>query len=159
MTDGRISVALAKARCAVTGNEFMELEPTFVTIAPQPNSGSSVAPIDTRSGNRSNGAHLTCRKWRMSSTLDQIRDQQRDTWDRFSAGWKKWDELVLSWLAPFGEAMIRAIHLLTFVIEVAGVGSSSWALFLRCGFGASDWNKAYEGFRADLGRGMPSRRA
>jgi SAM-dependent methyltransferase len=63
MTDGRISVALAKARCTVTGNEFMELEPTFVTIAPQPNSGSSVAPIDTRSGNRSNGAHLGLRNF------------------------------------------------------------------------------------------------
>jgi ubiquinone/menaquinone biosynthesis C-methylase UbiE len=42
----------------------------------------------------------------MSSNLDLIRDQQRETWDRFSAGWKKWDELVLGWLAPFGEAMI-----------------------------------------------------
>lgn len=44
---------------------------------------------------------------RMPSHLDQIRDQQRDTWDRFSAGWKKWDGVVHSWLAPFGEAMIR----------------------------------------------------
>jgi len=43
----------------------------------------------------------------MPSHLDQIRDQQRDTWDRFSAGWKKWDGMVFSWLAPFGEAMIR----------------------------------------------------
>jgi hypothetical protein len=43
------------------------------------------------------------------------------------------------------DALDPAIHLLTFVIEVAGVGSSSWALFLRRGFGASDWNKAYEG--------------
>ncbi len=42
-----------------------------------------------------------------SSNLDQIRDQQRDTWDRFSAGWKKWDAMVLGWLAPYGEAMIR----------------------------------------------------
>ena len=47
----------------------------------------------------------------MSSNLDQIRDQQRETWDRFSAGWKKWDELVLRWLAPFGEAMIRRANL------------------------------------------------
>src|SRR3989338_536121 len=44
---------------------------------------------------------------RMSSNLDQIRDQQRETWDLFSAGWKKWDAMVLGWLAPFGEAMIR----------------------------------------------------
>jgi ubiquinone/menaquinone biosynthesis C-methylase UbiE len=48
---------------------------------------------------------------RMSSHLDQIREQQRDTWDRFSAGWKKWDEMVLSWLAPFGQAMIRQARL------------------------------------------------
>ncbi len=48
---------------------------------------------------------------RLSSHLDQIRDQQRDTWDRFSTGWKKWDEMVLSWLAPFGEAMIRQARL------------------------------------------------
>jgi ubiquinone/menaquinone biosynthesis C-methylase UbiE len=47
----------------------------------------------------------------MSSHLEQIRDQQRDTWDRFSAGWKKWDGMVLSWLAPFGEAMIRQARL------------------------------------------------
>lgn len=43
----------------------------------------------------------------MSGNLDQIREQQRETWDRFSAGWQKWDELVLSWLAPFGDTMIR----------------------------------------------------
>ena len=50
-------------------------------------------------------------KTRMSSNLDQIRDQQRETWDRFSAGWKKWDAMVLDWLAPFGEAMIRHANL------------------------------------------------
>lgn len=43
----------------------------------------------------------------MSSNLDQIRDQQRETWDRFSTGWKKWDEMVQRWLAPFGAAMLR----------------------------------------------------
>lgn len=48
---------------------------------------------------------------RMSSNLDQIRDQQRETWDRFSAGWKKWDAMVLGWLAPFGDAMIRHARL------------------------------------------------
>lgn len=43
----------------------------------------------------------------MSTNLDQIRDQQRETWDRFSSGWKKWDEMVQRWLAPFGAAMLR----------------------------------------------------
>ncbi len=47
----------------------------------------------------------------MSGNLDQIRDQHRDTWDRFSAGWKKWDEKVVTWLAPFGDAMIRHARL------------------------------------------------
>ena len=39
----------------------------------------------------------------MSSNLDLIRDQQRDTWDQFSAGWKKWDGMVLDWLAPLAK--------------------------------------------------------
>ena len=47
----------------------------------------------------------------MSSNLDQIRDQQRDTWGRFSAGWKSWDDLVMGCLAPFGNTMIRHAHL------------------------------------------------
>jgi ubiquinone/menaquinone biosynthesis C-methylase UbiE len=43
----------------------------------------------------------------MSANLDDIRNQQRETWDKFSAGWKKWDGLVMGWLAPFGETMLR----------------------------------------------------
>jgi hypothetical protein len=31
---------------------------------------------------------------RVSPNLDQIRDQQRETWDRFSAGWKKCDMII-----------------------------------------------------------------
>jgi uncharacterized membrane protein len=38
-------------------------------------------------------------------------------------------------------------------IIVGGVLIAS-ALFLRRGVGSSDWEKAYEGFRADLGRGI-----
>jgi ubiquinone/menaquinone biosynthesis C-methylase UbiE len=47
----------------------------------------------------------------MPANLDTIRDQQRETWDRFSAGWKKWDDMVLGWLAPFGDALIRQANL------------------------------------------------
>ena len=50
-------------------------------------------------------------KPRMPSNLDQIRDQQRETWDQFSVGWKKWDAMILGWIAPFGEAMIRHVNL------------------------------------------------
>ena len=48
---------------------------------------------------------------RTTPSLDQIRDQQRETWDKFSAGWKKWDAMVIGWIAPFGEAMIRHANL------------------------------------------------
>ncbi|AHF82284.1 type 11 methyltransferase [Rhizobium leguminosarum bv. trifolii WSM1689] len=47
----------------------------------------------------------------MSANLDDIRNQQRETWDKFSAGWKKWDSLVLGWLAPFGDTMLRHANL------------------------------------------------
>jgi ubiquinone/menaquinone biosynthesis C-methylase UbiE len=47
----------------------------------------------------------------MSANLDDIRNQQRETWDKFSAGWKKWDSLVLEWLAPFGDTMLRRANL------------------------------------------------
>ncbi len=42
----------------------------------------------------------------MPTDSEQVRDQQRETWDKFSAGWKKWDDDVVQWLAPFGAAMI-----------------------------------------------------
>ena len=52
------------------------------------------------------------------------------------------------------------MHLVATAIEVAGVAIIvagvliASALFLRHGVGSSDWEKAYEGFRADLGRGI-----
>ena len=47
----------------------------------------------------------------MPSELEQIRDQQRQIWDKFSAGWKKWDKQVLKWLAPVGQELIRSAAL------------------------------------------------
>lgn len=47
----------------------------------------------------------------MEERLIQIRDQQRQTWDKFSPGWKKWDGHVLSWIAPVGEELIRNARL------------------------------------------------
>jgi len=43
----------------------------------------------------------------MSASAEQIRDQQRSTWDEFSAGWRKWDAEILGWHAPFGDAVIQ----------------------------------------------------
>lgn len=47
----------------------------------------------------------------MNDQLIQIRDQQRETWDKFSPGWKKWDEKVLGWLAPVGLSLIDSARL------------------------------------------------
>lgn len=44
-------------------------------------------------------------------TATQIRDQQQATWDKFSSGWKKWDDHVLPWLAPVGAALLDAANL------------------------------------------------
>ncbi len=45
------------------------------------------------------------------SQADEVREQQRQTWDRFSAGWTRWDGLVFEMLAPVGVEMIRSLAL------------------------------------------------
>lgn len=47
----------------------------------------------------------------METQLDQIREQQKTTWNKFSPGWRKWDDFTMSWMRPTGEAMIRALEL------------------------------------------------
>ena len=46
----------------------------------------------------------------MEKQLLEIRDQQRDSWNKFSSGWKKWDELTMDFLKPMGDAIIAAIR-------------------------------------------------
>lgn len=46
----------------------------------------------------------------MSTGAGQIREQQRQTWDRFSAGWGKWDHVVLPMLAAVGDEMVRELQ-------------------------------------------------
>src|SRR4030095_4394318 len=53
----------------------------------------------------------TVREDAMTTQLEQLRDQQQETWDRFSPGWKKWDDLVISWIAPVRDALIDAARL------------------------------------------------
>src|SRR5258708_34278815 len=45
------------------------------------------------------------------SIAGEIQEQQRQTWDRFSGGWTKWDEMVMTWLQPAGEEIIRSLEL------------------------------------------------
>jgi ubiquinone/menaquinone biosynthesis C-methylase UbiE len=59
----------------------------------------------------------------METTLEQVnvRDQQQATWNKFASGWKKWDDLVLSWIAPVGDALLDAAKLTpaSHVLDVA----------------------------------------
>jgi ubiquinone/menaquinone biosynthesis C-methylase UbiE len=48
-------------------------------------------------------------KYEMEAQLIQIRDQQKEIWDRFSPGWKKWDDLTMDFLRPIGDEIIRII--------------------------------------------------
>lgn len=45
------------------------------------------------------------------TSADEVREQQRATWDRFAGGWKKWDRLVVEMLQPTGDEMIRTLAL------------------------------------------------
>ena len=45
----------------------------------------------------------------MDSQLESIREQQKASWNRFSAGWKKWDELFMDFLRPMGQEIIHVL--------------------------------------------------
>lgn len=45
----------------------------------------------------------------MEKQLEEIRDQQKASWNKFSPGWKKWDELMMDFLKPMGDEIIRLI--------------------------------------------------
>src|SRR6185503_11352567 len=46
----------------------------------------------------------------MNPQLEEIRDQQKQSWNKFSHGWKKWDEMTMDFLRPMGESIITAIN-------------------------------------------------
>lgn len=45
----------------------------------------------------------------MNNDQSAIRDQQRQTWNRFAPNWKKWDDFTMAFLKPMGDAIIDAI--------------------------------------------------
>jgi ubiquinone/menaquinone biosynthesis C-methylase UbiE len=47
----------------------------------------------------------------MEPQLEQIREQQKATWNQFSSGWKKWDVFTMNWLKPMGEEIISSLRL------------------------------------------------
>src|SRR3954462_14746902 len=45
------------------------------------------------------------------TSADEIRDVQRATWAGLSAGWDKWDSLIMDQLGPVGTAMIERLDI------------------------------------------------
>lgn len=47
----------------------------------------------------------------MEQQLQEIREQQKAAWNKFSPGWKKWDELFMEHLKPMGDTITKQLHL------------------------------------------------
>ncbi len=47
----------------------------------------------------------------MQLQLNEIRDQQHDTWNKFSGGWKKWNDFTMEFLKPMGNAIIAELDI------------------------------------------------
>jgi ubiquinone/menaquinone biosynthesis C-methylase UbiE len=47
----------------------------------------------------------------METQLEQIREQQKETWNKFSNGWRKWDEFTMEFLKPMGDEIIANLGL------------------------------------------------
>lgn len=47
----------------------------------------------------------------MDTQIKTISDQQRESWNRFSPGWKKWDAVTMDFLKPMGDEIIHLLNL------------------------------------------------
>jgi len=47
----------------------------------------------------------------MTPAQEQIRDQQKATWNKFSPGWRKWDDFTMAFLRPMGDEIVGALRL------------------------------------------------
>jgi ubiquinone/menaquinone biosynthesis C-methylase UbiE len=58
----------------------------------------------------------------MELQLEAIREQQKASWNNFSPGWKKWDDLTMDFLKPMGDEIIRMLKPKSdeMILDVAG---------------------------------------
>ena len=47
----------------------------------------------------------------MELQQEQIREQQKKMWDTVSPGWKKWDQFIMEFLRPMGDAIIERLEI------------------------------------------------
>ncbi len=70
----------------------------------------------------------------METQLEQIREQQKHSWDKVSPGWKKWDTFNMAFLKPEGDEIIRCLNLhnTDVVLDVAtGTGEPGLTIAAR----------------------------
>ncbi len=46
----------------------------------------------------------------MEQKLEQIREQQKESWNKFSPGWRKWDQIMMDFLKPKGVEIISSLN-------------------------------------------------
>lgn len=62
--------------------------------------------------------------------LEQL-EQQKNTWNKYATGWRKWDEILMSTMRPIGDSLINSLNLKgnEHVLDVAsGTGEPGLAL-------------------------------
>ena len=67
----------------------------------------------------------------MNEQQQAIRDQQKETWNKFSGGWKKWDAFNMNFLKSMGNALIKALDIKSndVVLDIAsGTGEPSLSI-------------------------------
>jgi ubiquinone/menaquinone biosynthesis C-methylase UbiE len=47
----------------------------------------------------------------MEQALEQIREKQKESWNKFSPGWRKWDKMTMDFLNPQSLEMIRSLSI------------------------------------------------
>lgn len=70
----------------------------------------------------------------MEQQLQEISEKQKASWNKFSPGWKKWDDVLMEFLKPMGEEIISLLNLkgTDHVLDIAaGTGEPGLSIALR----------------------------
>lgn len=70
----------------------------------------------------------------MDQHLQEISDQQKTSWNKFSPGWKKWDDKIMDFLKPIGDKMIGLLELKSthHVLDIAaGTGEPGLSIAVK----------------------------
>lgn len=70
----------------------------------------------------------------MEQQLQEIRDAQKASWNKFSPGWKKWDSIMMDFLEPMSDKMIALLNLkdTDHVLDIAaGTGEPGLTIALK----------------------------